>query len=81
MPTSSKVQVSPPVFGRQMVACSGMRSPIFQPYLVAIWRPTTAPVRVRSHAAFCSGGSRNSGYMARYSSGLTGNWPKKFLGS
>jgi hypothetical protein len=39
------------------------------------------PVRVRSQAAFCSAGSLNSGYIARYSSGLTGNWAMKFFGS
>ena len=40
---------------------SGMRSPIFHLKRFANARPMTAPLRVFSHACFCSSGSRISG--------------------
>ena len=63
MPTSLKVQSLLPRVG-QIVACSGMLSPIFHPNCFASDSPTTAPMRSELNALSCSGGSTYSGYSS-----------------
>ncbi len=70
-----------PCFGCQIVPMIGMRSPSFQLKRFARSTPTTAPWRSAFHAAICSGGSLNSGYIFMNGSGSTAIWAKKFAGS
>ena len=50
-----------PLRVRQMVPCSGMRSPTDQPKRSAVARSTTAPVRFASQRRFSSSVSPSSG--------------------
>ena len=81
MPTMSNSQRKLPSFFAQIVDCIGTLSPIFQPNRSAVLRPTTAPVRVWSHACLAAAGRIISGCMSRNSSGTTGFCMKKFFGS
>ena len=81
MPTMSNSQSRLPSVFPQMEDWMGTLSPIFQWNRSAVLRPTMAPVRVSSHACFCSGARTNSGNMSRNSSGTTGIWGKKLLAS
>src|SRR5438552_5275655 len=52
-------------------------SPIFQPYLLASFLPIAAPCRSWRKGCHWSGGTLNSGYMAKYGSASTPMFGKK----